>query len=271
MKNISYTFILICLTVLSSGEALSHDENASTPQTSAENDVKLPVSGKVSLDFLRSKGNIDERAIGYGFSLKFKGIANEAILKIEGDKGEIQHMTYTDEIEASVLDIYHLNDISGLYGKVTYYRNEPRGYRFQKRIGGGYIHSFYQNQNQLDKNQLDKKEFKLQEKSFKTRIGYQHRNNRYTTNVDDHQDYLQLGCRLKHPLMKNISLFTELNYMIDFSDSKDYEIESLLSLLFYVNKKIDVEIEYERLYSNIPVFEKEKTDSSFKTKLIYKF
>jgi len=250
------------LTVLSSGDVLSHDKNSSTPQKSTKNDAKPPISGKVSFDYSRHKGNIDDRAIGYGLSLKFKKIANhEVFLKIEGDKGEIQHMTYTDELEASALDIYHLNKISELYGKVSYYRNEPRGYKYQKRIGGGYLHTFYQND--------------LEEKSFKTRIGYQHRSNRYTTNVDDNQDYLQLGFRLKHPLkyplMKNISLFTELNYMIDFSDSKDYEIESLLSLLFYVNKKIDIKIEYERLYSNIPVFEKQKTDSYFGTSLIYKF
>jgi putative salt-induced outer membrane protein YdiY len=270
MKNVTYALILICLTVLSSGDVLSHDKNSSTPQKSTKNDAKLPVSGEVSLDFLRSKGNIDERAIGYGLSLKIKGMANnEVFLKIEGDKGEIQHFTYTDELEVSALDIYHLNDISGLYGKVTYYRNEPRGYKYQKRIGGGYLHTFYQND--LDKNKLKKKDFKLKEKYFKARIGYQHRSNRYTTNVDDNQDYLQLGCRLKHPLMKNISLFTEVNYMIDFSDSKDYEIENLLSFVFYVNKKIDIKIEYERLYSNIPVFEKQKTDSSFGTSLIYKF
>ncbi len=265
MKNVTYAFILICLTVLSSGDVLSHDKNSSTPQKSTKNDVKPPVSGKVSFDYSRSKGNIDDKAIGYGLSLKFKKIANnEVFLKIEGDKGEIQHMTYTDELEASALDIYHLNDISGLYGKVSYYRNEPRGYESQMRIGGGYLHTFYQNK-------LDKKELKLQEKYFKARIGYQHRSNRYTTNVDDNQDYLQLGSRFRHPLMKNISLFTELNYMIDFSDSKDYEIESLLSLLFYVNKKIDIKIEYERIYSNIPVFDKQKTDSTFGTSLIYKF
>jgi putative salt-induced outer membrane protein YdiY len=270
MKNVTYAFILIFLTVLSSGDVLSHDKNSSTPQKSTKNDVKPPVSGKVSFDYSRHKGNIDDRAIGYGLLLKFKKIANnEVFLKIEGDKGEIQRMTYTDELEASALDIYHLNDISGLYGKVTYYRNEPRGYESQRRIGGGYLHTFYQNK--LDKNGLDKKELKLTEKYFKARIGYQNRSNRYTTNVDDNQDYLQLGSRFRYPLMKNISLFTELNYMIDFSDSKDYEIESLLSLLFYVNKKIDIKIEYERIYSNIPVFEKQKTDSYLGTSLIYKF
>ncbi len=258
MKNVFYTFILICLTVLSSRDVLSHDKNSSTPQKNTKNDVKLPVSGKVNFELLRSKGNINERAIGYGLSLKIKGMKNnEVFLKIKGDKGEIQQITYTDEVEASALDIYHLNDISGIYGKVTYYKNEPRGYESQRRIGGGYLHTFYQND--------------LEDKYFKTRIGYQNRNNHYTTNVNDHQDYLQLGCRLKHPFMKNISIKTELNYMIDFSDSKDYEIENLLSFVFNVNKKIDIEIEYERLYSNIPVFDKQKTDSYFGTSLIYKF
>jgi putative salt-induced outer membrane protein YdiY len=261
MKNVIYASLLICLTVLSSRDVLSHDKNSSTPQKSTKNDVKPPVSGKVSFDYSRHKGNIDDRAIGYGLSLKFKKIANnEVFLKIKGDKGEIQSISYSDELEFSALDIYHLNDISGIYGKITYYKNEPRGYESQKRIGGGYLHTFYQNDLE-----------DLEEKYFKTRIGYQNRNNHYTTNVDDHQDYLQLGCRLKHPFMKNISIKTELNYMIDFSDSKDYEIESLLSFVFNVNEKIDIEIEYERLYSNIPVFEKQKTDSYLGTSLIYKF
>ena len=273
MKNVIYTFS-ICLAVLSSGEALSHDINSSTPQTSTENktenkNVKPPVSGKVSLDFLRSKGNIDERAMGYGLSLKFKGTANEVFLKLEGDRGEIQRMTYIDELEASALNIYHLNETSAIYGKLTYYQNEPRGYRNQRRVGGGYLHTFYKNQ--LDKDKFKKKEFQLKEQYFKARIGYQNRNNIYTTEAHDHQDYLQLGSRLRHPLMKNISLFAELNYMIDFSNSKDYEIENLFSFIFYVNKKIDVQIEYERIYSNIPVFEKEKTDSYLGTSIIYKF
>ncbi|MCK5877956.1 MAG: DUF481 domain-containing protein [Candidatus Marithrix sp.] len=247
MKNIIYT--LICLTILYS------------PQINAEDkEIKPLFSGKVDVDYLRSKGNVDKSAIGYGFLLEFKRITNEVSFMIEGNRGKIQDITYTDEIKASVLNTYHLNENSTLYGKITYYENELRGYKYQKRIGGGYLHTLYQNN-------LNK----LEEEYFKTRIGYQNRNNLYTTNINDHQDYLQVGFRFKYPLMKNISLFTEFNYMVDFSDSTDYEIENLLAFIFTVNEKIDVEIEYERLYLNIPVFEKEKTDSSFKTKLTYKF
>ncbi|RKZ40191.1 MAG: hypothetical protein DRQ49_09150 [Gammaproteobacteria bacterium] len=261
MKNVFYIFTLIGLTLLPSTKALSLDESILISQTKTNaHDVKippyLPLSGKASAAFSRNQGNVDEGALKYSFSLSSQGEANKVYLKIKGKRTEKRQKRSKEEHEMSLLNVYHLNHTSGFYGKVTSYQNEPRGYEHQWRLGVGYLHTWYQSNN---------------EKYFKTRMGYQNRANDYTTGADSYQDYLLLGCRVKYPLMENISLFMELNYGSDYSNRNDYETEGLLSFTFYVNKSIDIKIDYERFYSYIPAPGKKKTDTSLATSLIYKF
>ncbi len=271
MKNVIFTFILICLTFLPSQKALSNDESKATSQIENNNEVNtspvIPFLGKASINFSRNKGNVDEEAIEYGFLLSKDDKFSETYFKLKGKKTEKQQKCSKEEHEFSVFKVYHFNESSGVYGKLTSYQNEPRGYKHQWRLGMGYLYTWYQFNDQ----RTPKAKREINKKFFKSRIGFQIRDSDYTTGADNHQNYLLLGSRAQYPIMENVSLFIEVNYGVNISHVADYEIENALSLIFYVNKKIDLKIDYEIFYSHIPVLGKKSTDNSLGTSLIYKF
>ncbi len=251
-KQMNVLLILFFLMLLVSNNAFS--ENKHDIQT--RQDTQKSFSGKMSVGFSKESGNVDKQQINYGVELVDKKDNNEFTFKLEGDFSKTSGTIDQDKIEVSVLDIFEFNKVSGLYGKTTFYRNEFQGYEQQWRLGTGYLHYWFR---------ASKKKY------FKTRIGYQLRRSNETTGQQETQNYLLLGGRSSYPVMENISAKIELNYEVDFSNSSDYEMDGFIAFVFHVNKNIDIKMDYKVDYSHIPVEEKQSTDTSLITKVIYKF
>jgi putative salt-induced outer membrane protein YdiY len=246
MKKVLCTFVLVPFTLLASANVLSQADNTSED----------PFSGKVTLGFDKKTGNIDAQGFKYGLKLTHKMAKNEAFFKIKGKNAEVNDKTFQEDLTISLLDVYSLTKTSAVYGKITYLENEFQGYEHQWKLGAGYLHTWLEED----------------EKSFKTRLGYQARFSEYTTGEDDSQNFLLVGFRSSgYPIMENISIDTEFNYEANFTDLEDYETDFELSFVFKVNRTIDLKLDYKVEYDNVPVAGIEKTDNSISTNLVYKF
>lgn len=256
MKPKIFVLTIAIITLFNSIQLIAEE----TSQTKTDQNIKtlfgIPLTGKLNLSFAKDKGNVNEEALRYGLKIHSKINSNDANLTFKGKKTERSKKSSTETYEVSLLDVYHLNDISAMYGKITSYQNIPKGYTHQWRLGFGYLHTWYQ---------ANEKQF------FNTRIGYQNRDNDFATGIDDHQDFLLVGFRTQFPIMTNISLFTQFHYGFEFANAEEYEIEVELASIFVVNKQIDLKMEYELEYSHVPVPGRKARDTSFLTSIIYKF
>ncbi|RKZ71552.1 MAG: hypothetical protein DRR19_32525 [Candidatus Parabeggiatoa sp. nov. 1] len=248
MKKVIYT---VYFTLLASANVLSQ----------ADNPNEDPWKGKVKLGFAKMSGNVDTESLNYGLSLihlikdEHKKPKNMVSFNIKGNIGETGGEKYQDELTIRLFDGYRLAKASAVYGQMTYLENEFQGYEHQWKLGAGYIHYWLDEGN----------------KNFSTRMGYQARFSEHTTGEDESQNFFLVGFRGGYPIMENISIRTELNHEANFTDLEDYETDFSLSLVFEVNKTINVEIDYNVEYDNMPVTGIEKTDNSFSTNLVYKF
>ncbi|MDM8560945.1 DUF481 domain-containing protein, partial [Candidatus Parabeggiatoa sp. HSG14] len=220
------------------------------------------MSGKLAIGWAKDSGNVDKQNFHYGFQLKHTWDQNITVFKAKEKVDEKNDEKYEDKREISLSNNHNLTDISGIYGKVTSYKNIFQGYEHEWRLGTGYLHCFFQEDCFFQEGG---------DKYFKTRIGYQRKFSEYTIGEDENRNFLLLGYRGGYPLMKNISFQTELNYELDFSDSDRYEMDGFLSTVFHVNKTIDIKLNYKVDYIHIPVSGKKNTDTSITSSLVYKF
>jgi len=244
-NNIIYPVVLVCLTLLTPIEVLSEPDKVN----------KGPFFGKVKLGFARMSGNVDLESLNYGFLLTHKKGMNKLVFKLKGNEIEANNETKKKDIETSLLDIYRLNKISAVYGKVSYLENEFIGYKYLRKLGAGYLHTW------LEDNQ----------KKFNTRIGYQARFFKEISGDTDFQDFMLVGFRGAYPVMENVLMKTEVNYEVNFDNNEDYESDAELGFTFKVNKQVDLELNYKVKYDNLPVTGIEHTDRTLTTSLVYKF
>ena len=251
MKKVIYTFVGAYFTLLTPVDVLSQ----------ADNPNKSQLSGDVTVGLMKMSGNTDTETFSYGLKLSHQmltpeKLGNQAYFKLKGTEQETNDQTIQEELKISLYDDYSFSRTSAIYGKMSYLENEIQGYEHQEKLGGGYLHRW----------------FEEGKTAFQTRLGYQARFSTPTEGDSQHQNFFQAGFRGGFPIMENISVETEFNYEADITELDDYETDFDLNVVFKVNQKIDITIGYKIKYDNMPPASGiEKTDTRVSTNLSYNF
>ncbi|NKB63336.1 MAG: DUF481 domain-containing protein [Gammaproteobacteria bacterium] len=226
----------------------------------AAEEQKSPYSGELKLGFSKLTGNVETESLAYGVKLKYapENSPNSITFKLDVDEAEQSGFTYQDHMEASLLDIYKLNDVSSLYLKASYKEDPIRLIQNETDIGAGYLHTWVNSGG----------------KSFTTRLGVQFRESEFAIvdhALDDSRQFALFGFRGGLPIMENIYLSSEFNWQSNVSDSEDYETNFSVALSFKVNEKVNISIYYKTVYDNLPVTGVKDTDEILSTNIQYNF
>lgn len=107
--------------------------------------------------------------------------------------------------------------------------------------------------------------------SFSTELGYRHRREESTRNVVLNQSQGRLYMIGKKETKNNFSFQTWLEYLPNFTNSEDWQVNFEPSLNFAFNTNLALKWGYLGKYDNLPVQGNKKFDFTYVTSLIAKF
>lgn len=148
-----------------------------------------------------------------------------------------------------------LNDKFGAFVGTVYEGDEFAGIRNRLNgdVGGTY---HYKNEDKF---------------SFSTELGYRYRREKSTSNVVLNQSQGRLYMIGKKETKNNFSFQTWLEYLPNFTDSEDWQVNFEPSLNFSFNSNLALKWGYLGKYDNLPVQGNKKFDFTYVTSLIAKF
>jgi len=269
MKNLRFVFF--CIIILLVG---TNRNNAQTEEPAAEEEKTFwqSFSGNLTGAYNESRGNVEKWRFFYGAKLKFERKNHELSISGEGNKEEklfVETSSETGEThknwklidegyKANLYHSYKFSQRQAIYEKLSYFRNQFKGYEQQYKLGAGYLLSIY----------------KGKHGEFGMRCGYQYRKSELTDNTNNEEHVAQAGFRGKLNLTSHVSLKTEFNYLGDIEDIENhyYMDDTFLGIEITITKYLSLEARYSIEYSNIPPVEgKEKLDSYTDFAITFKF
>ncbi len=219
--------------------------------------VVIRVEGSLS----HRTGNTDKLTYSYGLTVtrELRRHLLFAALRGEWSNNEGQPADI-DNVRADLMETWRLHRDVEPYAKLTYYENEPWGFRRQVRAGVGVVQGWWQGR---------------RGPAFRTRVGYQFRANHFTDvwsrstgpRPRRRQHCALMGVRAQLSLMRNIGFAVSGDYEPVLREADNYYAELNGSLTFEVNRRVSLVATQDVTYQRIPVPGKERRNTDLGMRL----
>ncbi len=164
----------------------------------------------------------------------------------------------TERMEAGIKTDYTIRDKNSVFTNISWRKDEPSGIDHNLSLASGYGFTF-----------LDSGQSKL--KGGIGLEGFQEEKIIEGTHISNSAlaIYFQVDYQL-HFNKDNLLKFSNESRM-SLSDNNDYRLANTLSYVSAINHTLALEVSYQHDYKNLPVDDKQKTDTTTTVNLVFRF